>query len=259
MKAIQQVIVNAKEGSQAWYRDESGALAVNDFTESVLNSDWLGYESRTAVSPSFTPCRYPGRYKADGPSSQLGGAPCTKHKLTHPDFTPGFLLMFCPHGFCLGIKMMGQSEGPRTVFDWIYTRFKKAPKMIVYVNACNLHSFCLKRRPIFFDKTIFIIDCLHWFGHVNCHEGYNIERLDSNMVVVPEQVVDGVIFPRIMIKSSDKRHSLNTQVAEPANSKIAAIRTQVYHMHQENALKFMKYFLLKKNDQILDKLPRVPK
>jgi hypothetical protein len=43
--------------------------------------------------------------------------------------------------------------------------FILAPKIIVYDNACNLHSYCLNRDPLFFKETKFLVDRFHWKNH----------------------------------------------------------------------------------------------
>lgn len=40
-----------------------------------------------------------------------------------------------------------------------------APRVVVYDNACNLHSYCLNRDPAFFKNTQFLVDRLRWADH----------------------------------------------------------------------------------------------
>jgi hypothetical protein len=44
--------------------------------------------------------------------------------------------------------------------------------MIVYDNACNLHTYALNRTPVFFRDTSFRVDRLHWRNHTGCPSGY---------------------------------------------------------------------------------------
>ncbi|KAL0038592.1 hypothetical protein WJX77_011963 [Trebouxia sp. C0004] len=60
-------------------------------------------------------------------------------------------------------NLMTDQRGPTLHF--IYNRFKTAPKMIVYDNACNLHRYVLRRAPQFFSSTLFRIDRLHIRNH----------------------------------------------------------------------------------------------
>lgn len=50
---------------------------------------------------------------------------CTKYAERHKGLTPGVFLVFCPHGICLGYKLMAKFEGPSTAFDLLYSRLKK--------------------------------------------------------------------------------------------------------------------------------------
>jgi hypothetical protein len=43
--------------------------------------------------------------------------------------------------------------------------FRLAPSVIVYDNACNLHTYSLNRDPIYFKHTRFLVDRLHWRDH----------------------------------------------------------------------------------------------
>jgi hypothetical protein len=59
------------------------------------------------------------------------------------------------------------------VFDVLVTRFKKAPSLIVYDDACRLQEYVLNREPEFFANTKFLVDSFHYKSHVNCNPSYN--------------------------------------------------------------------------------------
>ena len=40
-----------------------------------------------------------------------------------------------------------------------------APSVIIYDNACNLHSYCLNREPVFFKQSLMLVDRFHWPNH----------------------------------------------------------------------------------------------
>ena len=40
-----------------------------------------------------------------------------------------------------------------------------APSVIIYDNACNLHSYCLNREPAFFKQSWMVVDRFHWPNH----------------------------------------------------------------------------------------------
>ena len=47
----------------------------------------------------------------------------------------------------------------------VLLNFLLAPSVIVYDNACNLHTYCLNRHPTYFRNTRFLVDRLHWRDH----------------------------------------------------------------------------------------------
>ena len=71
-------------------------------------------------------------------------------------------------------------------------------------------------------------------------------NLPGNLeVVAPWTSPNGQLsFPAITVKS------FNSQVAEQANAKLSANRSQVSYMRQEHNLAFVTYFLYKKNQQL---------
>jgi hypothetical protein len=90
---------------------------------------------------------------------------------------------------------------------------------------------------------------MHHWGHIACHEGYNMNRLHPDEVMVEAwQSADGLLkFPAVTIKT------LNSQAAEQCNAKLKAVRTQCAYMNQDNYMMFIKYFLMKKNEQLIKK------
>jgi len=139
--------------------------------------------------------------------------------------------VFCAHRKCLGFSLLTNPEGPSTVFDVVYTRFKTAPKLIVYDNACNLHKYVLRRAPQFFSNTAFRIDRLHIYNHEGCSSGYNLATYPNHMSVATNVRLD----------------KLNTQIAEQVNSLLDGIRTQVAYMGHDNAMAYVKFFLAQYN------------
>jgi hypothetical protein len=119
---------------------------------------------------------------------------CNKFSGRHNQLTPGIFTLFCPHEVCLGFKLMNNNEGPGTLFELLFTRFRNGacscymqtiaaiplsllgcrsaccagPRRIIYDNACNLHRYSLRRAPRLFAKTEFRIDRLHIFNHIGC-------------------------------------------------------------------------------------------
>ena len=90
----------------------------------------------------------------------------------HPSLSPSIFTVFSPHGICCGFEMMQSCESPKHPFSIFRQRFQKAPRVIVYDNACELHQYCLNREPHFFRSTLFAVDWFHWQGHVGCSASY---------------------------------------------------------------------------------------
>ena len=84
---------------------------------------------------------------------------------------PGIFTICCMHGFIIGFFIMWKPESPETAFTWLFTRRKDGNFIIIYDNACNLMMYCLRREPVFFKNSIFLIDRFHFDNHVNCTAG----------------------------------------------------------------------------------------
>ena len=112
------------------------------------------------------------RYDADRHAKSL--AACRKFAPRPGLGTAGVVFVFCTHhSRLLGFFSMVHSESPRTVFEFLFLRFPVAPTMVVYDNACNAHTFCLKREPNFFLHCRFMVDFLHIRGHTACSATYS--------------------------------------------------------------------------------------
>ena len=101
-----------------------------------------------------------GRYKADSQSEKQKDQ-CRKESWGHPTLSPGIFTMYCQHGICYGFSILSDCESPKHPFEIFRQRFKVAPKIIIYVNACKLHQYCLLREPAFFKHTMFLVDIFH--------------------------------------------------------------------------------------------------
>lgn len=162
---------------------------------------------------------------------------CRKYENAHGRLTPGLMLLFCPHGICVGLKIMDKCEGPSMLTDMLFTRLNSGPRMVVYDNACNTHRHCIKWQPGFFQNTRFCIDRIHKYNHHGCGPGYQLDQLDPR-----ELLVDNVTVS-----------ALNSQVAEQCNSLLERIRTQVAYLKHENVMSYVKYFLAMRNkDKVVD-------
>jgi hypothetical protein len=116
-------------------------------------------------------CRFP----AD-PRTQKIGSSCVKYQNRHRQLKLGLFVVFCLDcQRCLGFSMMRHAKSPRTVMEFINTRFPVAPQLIVYDNACNAAQFALNRVPEFVKHTEWRVDAVHWPNHTTCAASYNIK------------------------------------------------------------------------------------
>lgn len=167
-----------------------------------------------------------------------GSSRCNKVSLKHKIFTPGVMHFSCPHGITELAYLMPRFEGPTVAFEMLFTHYLKAPKMIVYDNACNLHVSCNRREPLFFSQSKYVSDRMHWPDHTNCSSGYSLNALDQNMVLIPSFGA----FPPLTVRD------LNSQVSEQLNRKLQSVRTQMSFMSHDNFVSFLKVFLAMHNE-----------
>ena len=181
--------------------------------------------------PNNLPIRGKANYEADKPNEKLSTG-CRKLTHTHPTLTPGFFTILCKHGVCIGFQFMESPESPRTAFELLVRRFEKMPKYVIYDNACKLHLMALKREPILFQNTKFLVDRLHYRqGHTGCSLGYCMDSYSADKDI----------------------KSINSQANEQANRKLRLLSTQAIYMPPENVILHVKVFLSIRNmDKILD-------
>ena len=181
--------------------------------------------------PNNLPIRGVGNYAADKPNETLSTG-CRKVTRRHPTLSPGFFTILCKHGVCLGFQFLESPESPRTAFDLLVRRFDKMPRYVIYDNACKLHLTALKREPILFQDTKFLVDRLHYRqGHVGCSLGYCMDSYSSDKDI----------------------KNINSQANEQANRKLRLLSTQAIYMPPENIIQHVKIFLTIRNmDKISD-------
>ncbi len=93
---------------------------------------------------------------------------CKKVFPTSSKHTSGFFLILCTCSrrcvYLIGDMDAGESS--RYPRDALINRFPIAPKYIFYDDGCKFHLYCMARDPIYFFKTIFLIDSLHYANHI---------------------------------------------------------------------------------------------
>ena len=89
-----------------------------------------------AYFPSLRRQHGNGNYEADRKQEEKSES-CRKESWGHPTLSPGIFTLYCQHGVCYGLTLMHSHESPRHPFEVFKTRFKKAPNIIIYDNACT--------------------------------------------------------------------------------------------------------------------------
>ncbi|KAF9476550.1 hypothetical protein BDN70DRAFT_812128 [Pholiota conissans] len=152
------------------------------------------------------------------------GDGCQKFYSTYGQsrLTGGIMCVWCTHSVCYGFHCIPSAEGRNDVFSAFYTRWEKAPKVIVYDFACALQPYCMTREPAFFADTLFVIDAFHAMGHTKCGQA---------------------AFLNTYCDADPTLLYINSSAAECGNGGILRIRKAVSYMAQERAIVFTKTFL----------------
>ncbi|KAH7877329.1 uncharacterized protein C8R40DRAFT_1040661 [Lentinula edodes] len=156
-------------------------------------------------------------------NSERGGA-CLKYYDTYGKkrLTGGIMVCWCTHSIAYGFHCIPESEGRNDVFSAMVTRWKRAPKRVIYDFACALGPYCMTREPEFFADTKFTIDGFHAYGHSRC---------SSSSFLKSYMEVDSTLA------------RINSSAAECGNSGLGRIRKSVSYMGQVNAIIYTRVFL----------------
>ena len=103
---------------------------------------------------------------------------CCKDYPTFTGFTPGLLVVACPHGHIYFLKLLRRGESPEVVFDFLFDRCRPGflPRRVGYDNGCHLRSYIAARCPGLSAVIQIIIDRLHAPNHVHCSIAYQLDR-----------------------------------------------------------------------------------
>lgn len=217
-------------GSLKLLLKEMWNIAIDPFVDSIPDqeSEEEIKNEEMAFFPSLPKIRNRGVFDQDKRNTRNNRKleTCSKTYRGHPSLLPGIFTIFCPHGVCYGFQVMQTNESPDVPFTIFRTRFKTAPKYIIYDNACKLHSYCISRDPQFFKDTEFYVDRLHWENHTSCSYGYNLS-----------------LYPQF--------NSINSQLSEQSNAGLKRIKDQLSYMTANNFLSHCTFYLWNKN---MDKL-----
>jgi len=176
--------------------------------------------------------------RSDTGGMDLQGEACQKFYSTYGErwLTGGLMCVWCPHSICYGFHCIPASEGRNDVFSAIYTRWDRAPEVVVYDFACALQPYCMLREPNFFSKTLFVIDAFHAKGHTRCGHSAFLKTYCETIPILT---------------------AVNSSAAECGNSGILRIRKSVSYMSQERAVIYTKTFLSLWNRRRIQKLEKV--
>jgi len=154
----------------------------------------------------------------------MDDAMCNKYfaQYGRKGYTGGILALWCTHGVCYGFHCIPEGEGRNDVFAAIYTRFQKAPSVIVYDFACALGQYCMLREPEYFKDTLFVIDKFHASGHKTC----------SAACMLSTYAEHDPMLARI-----------NSSVAEMGNSVLRYVRKSVRYMSERRAVVYTHRFV----------------
>lgn len=161
------------------------------------------------------------RSTTEGPGSE--DIRCNKFysKYRTNGLTGGLLVLWCPHGSCVGFHCLPRGEGRNDVFSALYTFWETAPEVIVYDFGCELGPYCMLRAPDFFQNTRFLIDDFHAQGHSRC----------SRACMTKNYRWDPEIY------------SLATPIAESGNALLGPIRDSLRYMTQFRAVLYVNTFM----------------
>ncbi len=139
---------------------------------------------------------------------------------------PGIFHFCCPHGICLGFAALHDHESPKHPFTIHCQRWADtdATRIIIMDNACNLHTYCLRREPWLFRNMWFMVDRLHYSNHVNCSSGYRIDN-----------------YPFLK--------DISTVVCEVYNGVFKSVVKQAGFMSMNNFMLFTKMFIKETNEK----------
>ena len=171
------------------------------------------------------------------------------------------LVMYCPHGICIGFSILTRHEGPRLAFELIYRRFTIGPRLIVYDNACIFHMYCLKRERAFFSRTSFLVDRFHWKNHKGCCSGYNIDSWpEDTWIIGPGDMK--LVRESALSTSAELPNdvttltfgNMNSQVCEQFNSRLRFMATPLAYMNHRTYFAYVQHFMYRYNVLILAKM-----
>jgi len=149
---------------------------------------------------------------------------CSKGAPTSAAFTPGLLVLACPHGYIYYMQFMRGGESPGMVLDFLRDRCTPTtlPVRICYDNGCNLHAYVAARCPDIASRVQFIIDRLHMRNHVHCSIAYQLDRSTHHTPAL----------------------NFNTQRVEQLNRMLRRLATHLRFSKPQNGIDTLRVFMM---------------
>ena len=186
---------------------------------------------------------------------------CTKHVPKTHTLTEGLVVAYCPHGIAIAVIVLNRHEGPVVCFELFWRRFKHAPKLIVYDNACALHKVIMAREPGLLGAVILAINRTHQPGHTHCSRGYALDYrpkdypiISKEQMAMAEQRLQAAGLPFPKKAAPITIGTFNSQVAEQYNSQLRKIQSSCNQMSRPSFIRLVRAFCYRWNVRKLAKM-----
>ena len=149
---------------------------------------------------------------------------CSKGVPDSGGFTPGLLILACPHGYIYYIQFMRGGESPAMVLEFLRDRCypRELPVRICYDNGCNLHAYVARRCPDIAASVQFIIDRLHNRNHTHCSIAFQLDRYTHH----------------------ERGLNFNTQRVEQLNRMLRKLATNLRFSRPDNGIDTLRVFMM---------------
>ena len=111
--------------------------------------------------------------------------------------------------------------------------FFSAPRVIIYDNACNLHSYCLNREPKFFQNSQFLVDRFHWPNHTGMLSCSQLNQANIYVCICHIRLTIGCSCAYRM-NDYPQFIDINSQVVEQSNAALKRIKSSISYMNRNN-------------------------
>ena len=157
------------------------------------------------------------RNKSDNANSSNDSAKlvCQKTFPTRQKFSGGIMAFWCEHGISYGFHMIEKAEAQKDVMCALLMHWEKAPRVILYDNACHLMKYCHSREWEYFKNTTFLIDEFHQYNHTQCTEAHSMKQFKSSRAV------------KFLFK--------NCSVAESGNAGLNKLKASMHYLQADAA------------------------